>query len=84
MSLLNRGRKLFYLVGVALLGGHIVIKENFGHAKSHPPYCRIDKLKMVTAMLDRFFGLPTDLFCIGCFTAELGAREAKGLDAGLK
>ena len=42
---------------------------------------------MATAMLDhidRFFGLPTGLFCIGCFTAELEAREAEGLGAGLK
>ena len=29
--------------------------------------------------VDHFFGLFTDLFCIGYFTAELGAREAKGL-----
>ena len=56
MSVLNRGRKLFYIVGVALLGDRIVIKGNFGHAKSHLPYRRIDKLKMTTAMLDRFFG----------------------------
>ena len=36
---------------------------------------------MATAMLDHvdhFFGLPTDLFCIGCFIAELGAGEAEG------
>ena len=55
--------------------------------KSHLPYRRIDKLKMATAMLDhveRLFGLPTGLFCIGCFTIELGAREAEGLGAGLK
>ena len=42
---------------------------------------------MATAMLDhvdRLFGLPTGLFCIGCFTAELGAREAEGLGPGLK
>ena len=42
---------------------------------------------MATALLDHvdhFFGLLTDLFCIGCFTAELGAREAEGLGAGLK
>ena len=39
---------------------------------------------MATAMLDHFFGLPTGLFCIGCFTAELGAKEAEGLGAGLK
>ena len=41
---------------------------------------------MATAMLDHvdpFFGLPTDLFCITCFTAELGAGEAKSLGAGL-
>ena len=56
--------------------------------KSHLPYTyyRIDKLKVATAMLDHvdhFFGLPTGLFCIGCFTAELGAREAEDLGAGL-
>ena len=37
---------------------------------------------MATAMLDhvdRLFGLPTCLVCIGCFTAELGAGEAKVL-----
>ena len=87
MSLLNRGRKLFYLVGVSLLWDHIVIRGNFGHAKSYLLYRRIDKLKMATAMLDHvehIFGLLTDLFCIGCFTAELGAGEAKGLGAGLK
>ena len=42
---------------------------------------------MATAMLDhvyRLFGLPTGLFCIGSFTAEVGAREAEGLGAGLK
>ena len=42
---------------------------------------------MATAMLyhvDRFFGLLTDLYCIGCFTAELKAGEAEGLGAGLK
>ena len=42
---------------------------------------------MTIAMLDhvdRFFGLPTGLFRIGCFTAELGAGEAEGLGAGLK
>ena len=84
MSPLNRGRKLFYLMGVALLGGHVVIRGNFGHTKSHLPYRRIDKLKMATATLDRFFGLPTGLFCIDCFTAELGPREPEGLGAGLK
>ena len=50
--------------------------------KSHLSYRRIDKLKMATAMLDhidRFFGLPTGLFCTSCFTADLGAREAEGL-----
>ena len=55
--------------------------------KLHLPYLRIDKLKMATAILDhadRFFGLLTDLFYIGCFIAELGAREAEGLGAGLK
>ena len=55
--------------------------------KSHLLYRRIDKLKMATVMLDhvdRFFGLPAGLFCIGCFTAELGAREAEGLGASLK
>ena len=36
MSLLNRGRKLFYLTGVALLGGRVVIRGNFGHAKVTP------------------------------------------------
>ena len=54
---------------------------------SHLPYRRIEKLKMATTMLDhvdRFFGLPTGLFCIGYFTAELGAKEAEGLGAGLK
>ena len=54
---------------------------------SHLPYCRIDKLKMVTAILDHvdsFFGLPTGFFCIGYFTAEFGAGEAKGVGAGLK
>ena len=30
------------------------------------------------------FGLPTGLFCIGCFTTELGVREAEDLGAGLK
>ena len=77
-------RKLFYLADVALLGGHIVIKDNFGHAKVTPT---VDKLKMATAMLDhvdRLFGMPTGLFCIGSFTAELRAREAKGFGAGLK
>ena len=42
---------------------------------------------MATAMLDhvdRYFGLLTDLFFIGCFTAELVAGEAEGLGAGLK
>ena len=83
MSLLNRGRKLFYLVGVALLGDRTVIRGNFGHANVTPiPYCRIDtKLKMAIAMVDHidgFFGLPTGLFCIGCFTAELEAWEAEG------
>ena len=42
---------------------------------------------MATAMLDHvdhFFGLLTDLFRIGCFTAELGAGEAEGLGIGLK
>ena len=34
---------------------------------------------MRLAMLDRFFDLPIGLFCIGCFTAELGAGEVKGL-----
>ena len=41
--------------------------------------------EMATAMLDhvdRFFGLRTRLFCISCFTAELGAKEAEGLGAG--
>ena len=57
--------------------------------KSRLPYHRIDKLKMATAMLDHvdhFLGLLTDLFCIGCFTAELraGVWEAEGLSAGLK
>ena len=64
MSLLNRGRNLFYLAGVALLGGHVVIRGNFSHAKVTPTVPRIDKLKMATAMLDhvdRFFGLRTDL-----------------------
>ena len=96
MSLLNRGRKLFYLTGVALLGCRIVIRGNFGHAKVTPTiifylYLKvtsgINKLKMAIAMLDhvdRLFGLPTGLFCIGCFTTELGAREAKGHGAGLK
>ena len=72
------GKKLFYLVGVALLGGRIVIRGPVISVtkKSHLPYCRIDKLKMATAMLGHFFGLPTGLFCIGCFTAELGAGEA--------
>ena len=54
MSLLNRGRKLFYLAGIALLGRRVVIRVNFGHAKVAPTvhvYSRIDKLKMVTAML---------------------------------
>ena len=40
---------------------------------------------MATAMLDhvdRSFGLPIGLFCTGCFTAELGAGEAKGVGAG--
>ena len=50
--------------------------------KSYLPYRRIDKLKMATATLDRFFDLPTYLFCIDCFTAELGPREAEGLVAG--
>ena len=36
MSLLNRGRKLFYLAGVALLGGHVVIRGDFGRAKAAP------------------------------------------------
>ena len=36
MSLLNRDRKLFYLAGVALLGGRIVIRGNFGHVKVAP------------------------------------------------
>ena len=42
---------------------------------------------MATTMLDHvdhFFDLPTGLFWIGCFTAELGAREAEGLGASLK
>ena len=42
---------------------------------------------MAAAMLehvDHFFGLLSDLFCIGCFTAELGAGEAEGLGAGFK
>ena len=55
--------------------------------KSHLLYCRIDKLKMATAMLDRvdhFFDLPTGLFCTSCFTADLGAGEAESLGAGLK
>ena len=42
---------------------------------------------MAIAMLDHvecFFGLLTDLFYIGYFTAELGAGEAEGLGAGLK
>lgn len=30
---LNRGGKLFYLTGVALLGDRVVIRGNFGHAK---------------------------------------------------
>ena len=36
---------------------------------------------MATAMLDHvdhFFGLLTDLFRIGCFTAELGAQRGRG------
>ena len=32
----NRGRKLFYLAGVALLGGGIVIRGNFFYAKVTP------------------------------------------------
>ena len=42
---------------------------------------------MATATLDHvdcLFGLLTDLFCISCFTAELGAGEAEGLGGGLK
>ena len=89
MSLLNKSRKLFYHTGVALLGGCIVIRGNFSHSKVTPTIlgCRVDKMKMATAMLDhvdRFFGLPTGLFCIGCFTAELEAGEMEGLGAGLK
>ena len=30
MSRLNSGRKLFYLAGVTLLGGHIIIMGDFG------------------------------------------------------
>ena len=33
MSCLNRGRKLLYLAGIALLGSRIVIRGNFGHAQ---------------------------------------------------
>ena len=42
---------------------------------------------MATATLDHvdhFFGLPTGLFYIGCFIAELWARKAEGLGADLK
>ena len=47
MSLLNRGRKLFYLAGVVLLGGCVVIIGVISVTqKSHLPYRRIDKLKM--------------------------------------
>ena len=87
MSLLNRGRKLFYLAGVALLGGRVVIRVISVTQKSHLPYRKIEKLKMATTMLDHvdhFFGLPTGIFWIDCFIAELGAREAEGLGAGLK
>ena len=83
-------------MGVALLGWCVVIRGNLGHAKVTPTiifylYLKatsgINKLKMAIAMLDhedRLFGLPTGLFCIGCFTTELGARGAEGLGAGLK
>ena len=71
-------------MGIALLEGCIVIRGNFSHTMSHLPYRIIDKLKIATATLDRFFGLPTGLFCIDCYTAELGPRDPEGLGAGLK
>ena len=37
MSGLNRGRKInLFTLGIALLGGRIVIRGNFGHAKVTP------------------------------------------------
>ena len=84
MSLLNRGRKLFYLASITLLAGHIVIRSNFRHTKVTPTVPQnliIGKLKVATAMLKLS---STGLFCIGCFTAGLGAGEAEGLGPGLK
>ena len=86
MSCLNRGRKII-LAGVALLGGHVVIRGNFGHTKSHLPrvYCtyRTACSGSTAGTAGCFLGLPTGLFCVGCFTAGLGAREAEGLGPGL-
>ena len=36
----NRGRKLFYLADVALLGGRVVIRGNFSHAQVTPTVAR--------------------------------------------
>ena len=83
MSLLNRGRRFFYLAGIALLGCCVIIRGNFGHAKvTHTiEYLIVGKLKMATAMLELF---ATCFCCTGCFIAGLGTGKAKGLGACLK
>ena len=81
MLLLNRGRKLFYLAGVTLFGGPIVIRSNFGHTKVTPTIPRIDKLKMATVTLDhvdRFFGLPTDLLHWLLLYSRAGSQRGRG------
>ena len=84
MLFLSRGKKLFYLMGVTLFGGHVVFRDNFCHIKATPTVPQnliVGKLKMAIAMLDLS---STGLFCIGCFTAGLGAGKAKDLGPGLK
>ena len=80
--------KLFYLAGVVLLGGHVVIRGNFGHSKSRLPraYCTYHTAGSgsTARTAGRFLGLPTGLFCVGYFAAGLRAGEAKGLSPGLE
>ena len=81
MLLLNRGRKLFYLVGVSLFGGPVVIRGNFGHTQVTPTIPRIDKLKMATVTLDhidRFFGLPTDFLHWLLLYSRAGSQRGRG------
>ena len=79
MPLLNRGRKLFYLTGVVLSGGHIVIRGISVTLKSHFPYRRIDKLKITIAMLDQSFLWPAYWPLLHwLFYSRAGSRRARG------